>query len=213
LSNEYQTTNNFNRSQGYFGENSMNRKVRIFKIILAGDGSVGKTSLRKRYMGHGFEKEYIRTIGADFAVHETEIGNELIRWQIWDIAGQPEFSEVVKTYYKRCIGSIIIYDITKRGTFENAENWVSDIWMHNGIHPVIPLVLVGNKTDLRLRQNYGISKEEGKQLAAKLSETTRKIGFSVPYLETSALTGEGVQQTFQELRELIIGFINRTQEI
>jgi len=85
--------------------------------------------------------------------------------------------------------------------------------MHNGIHPVIPLVLVGNKTDLRLRQNYGISKEEGKQLAAKLSETTRKIGFSVPYLETSALTGEGVQQTFQELRELIIGFINRTQEI
>lgn len=187
----------------------MDFEVRLFKIILAGDGAVGKTSLRRRYMGHGFEKEYIRTMGADFAVLETTMGNEMIRWQIWDIAGQPEFSQVVKTYYKRCIGAIAVYDITQPTTFEHVENWVTDVWKHNDIFPVIPLVLVGNKIDLRLYQENAMTKEDGKKLAANLSTKTRKIGFSVPYLETSALTGEGVHQTFQKLRELIIGFIER----
>ncbi len=187
----------------------MDYEVRLFKIILAGDGAVGKTSLRRRYMGLGFEKEYIRTMGADFAVHETTIGNEMIRWQIWDIAGQPEFSQVVKTYYKRCIGAIVVYDITQPSTFEHVEDWVTDIWKYNEMFPVIPLVLVGNKIDLRRSQKNTMTNKDGKQLAAKYSATTRKIGFSVPYLETSALTGEGVHQTFQELRELIIGFIER----
>ena len=191
------------------GGKLMDNEVRLFKIILAGDGEVGKTSLRKRYMGHGFDKEYIRTMGADFAVHETIIGNETIRWQIWDIAGQPEYSQMIKTYYKRCIGAIVVYDITRRTTFEHADMWINEIWKHNGEFPVIPLVLVGNKMDLRSYRKNTLTEEEGTQLATELSAITEEKGFSIPYVETSALTGEGVHQTFQELRELIIGFIDR----
>ncbi|MFQ6125642.1 MAG: Rab family GTPase [Candidatus Heimdallarchaeota archaeon] len=187
----------------------MDHEVRLFKIVLAGDGAVGKTSLRKRYMGYGFKKEYISTIGADFVVHETIIGNETIRWQIWDIAGQPKFSQMIKTYYKRCIGGIVVYDITRQSTFKNVLNWATEIWKYNGLYPVIPLVLVGNKTDLRLSREDTLSIKMGKQLAEKLSETTEKNGFSIPYVETSALTGEKVQQAFQELRDLIVGFLER----
>ena len=74
---------------------------------------------------------------------------------------------------------------------------------------MIPLVLVGNKTDLRTCRNNTLTEEEGSQLASDLSAMTDEKGFSIPYVETSALTGEGVQQTFQNLRELIIGFIDR----
>lgn len=186
----------------------MDNEIRLFKIILAGDGEVGKTSLRKRFMGHGFDGEYIRTLGADFAVHETLIGNEMIRWQIWDIAGQPEYSQMIKAYYKRCIGAIVVYDITRRATFEHANMWINEIWKNNGEFSVIPLVLVGNKTDLRTCRKNTLTEEEGTLLASELSAMTDEKGFSIPYVETSALSGEGVQLTFQNLRELIIGFID-----
>ena len=77
----------------------MSDDIRLWKIVLVGDGAVGKTSLRKQYLGLGFETDYLSTMGADFALHDTSIEDTQIRWQIWDLAGQPVFKDVVKGLY------------------------------------------------------------------------------------------------------------------
>ena len=77
----------------------MSEKAFLVKIVLAGDGAVGKTTLRRRYLGEGFQASYMMTIGADFAVKRVDIGGKTITFQIWDLAGQPRFQMVRELYY------------------------------------------------------------------------------------------------------------------
>ncbi|MHA1236911.1 MAG: Rab family GTPase [Candidatus Hodarchaeales archaeon] len=137
---------------------------RLWKIVLVGDGAVGKTSLRKRYLGQGFDTDYLSTMGADFALHdttieETQISTE-IRWQIWDLAGQPIFKDVVQAYYTKIFGGILVYDVTRRQTFENAEKWLTDMWEHSGREKNVPVVLLANKIDLRDEGAETVSTDE-----------------------------------------------------
>ncbi|MCK5409392.1 MAG: GTP-binding protein, partial [Candidatus Heimdallarchaeota archaeon] len=81
-----------------------------FKIILAGDGAVGKTSIRERYMGKGFQESYLKTIGADFATKKIEKNEEQITFQIWDLAGQESYQSVRKSFYKGAIAAIMVFD-------------------------------------------------------------------------------------------------------
>ena len=122
---------------------------RLWKIVLVGDGAVGKTSPRKQYLGQGFDTDYLSTMGADFALHDTTIENTHIRWQIWDLAGQPVFKDVVRAYYTKIFGGVLVYDVTRRQTFENVEKWLNDIWSHSGREKNVPVVLIANKVDLR----------------------------------------------------------------
>ena len=92
-----------------------------FKIVLAGDGAVGKTSLRKRYMGKGFGS-YEPTLGADFVIYDTEIDTTIIKFQIWDLSGRPRFKEVVKDYYEGSAGAIVVYDVTRPDSLDNLKN-------------------------------------------------------------------------------------------
>ncbi|MFX0182726.1 MAG: ADP-ribosylation factor-like protein, partial [Candidatus Hodarchaeota archaeon] len=76
----------------------------IFKVVLIGDGAVGKTSIRRRYMGEGFRADFMATMGADFAYLKTKVDDNEIEWQIWDLAGQPAFRNVMKAYYRGSMG-------------------------------------------------------------------------------------------------------------
>ena len=82
------------------------------KIVLAGDGAVGKTSLRRSYLGQGFESNYQQTIGADFAIHEEDVGSFKVKFIIWDLAGQLVFHQVRKSFYKGTHGALIVCDVT-----------------------------------------------------------------------------------------------------
>ncbi|MHA2226007.1 MAG: Rab family GTPase [Candidatus Hodarchaeales archaeon] len=168
----------------------MSEDHRLWKIVLVGDGAVGKTSLRKTYLGEGFETDYLSTMGADFALYDTQIKETHIRWQIWDLAGQPLFEDVVKAYYTKVFGGILVYDITRRQTFNNVEKWLNDIRTYSKRDRKIPVILLANKTDLREEGTETVSTEEGKDLADK---------FGLKLIETSAKTGEGVQQAFDQL--------------
>ena len=170
---------------------------RLWKIVLAGDGAVGKTSLRKRYLGLGFETDYLSTMGADFALHDTAVEEVQIRWQIWDLAGQPMFKDVVQAYYTKIFGGVIVYDITRRQTFENIEKWINDMWEHSGREEKVPVVLLANKIDLRDEGAETVSTEEGQKLADSLG---------VPFIETSAKSGEGVNAAFAKLGKDILAF-------
>ena len=170
---------------------------RLWKIVLCGDGAVGKTSLRKQYLGLGFETDYLSTMGADFALYDTTIGDTQIRWQIWDLAGQPMFEDVVTAYYTKIFGGVVVYDVTRKQTFDNVKRWVNNMLSNSGRDKDVPFVLLANKIDLREEGAETVSTEEGQKLADSLG---------VPFIETSAKSGEGVQDAFARLGKEILDF-------
>ncbi|MFX0151405.1 MAG: Rab family GTPase [Candidatus Hodarchaeota archaeon] len=178
----------------------MSNDRRLWKIVLIGDGAVGKTSIRKRYLGEGFDTDYLSTMGADFALHDTMVENTEIRWQIWDLAGQPVFKDVVKAYYTKIFGGILVYDVSRRQTFDNVEKWVTDLWANSGREEKVPVILLANKIDLREEGAETVSTDEGKNLAEKLG---------LPLIETSAKTGEGVKSAFDQLGKTVLEYTSK----
>ncbi|UCE13678.1 MAG: GTP-binding protein [Candidatus Heimdallarchaeota archaeon] len=175
----------------------MSEDHRLWKIVLVGDGAVGKTSLRKRYLGEGFETDYLSTMGADFALYDTNINETHIRWQIWDLAGQPVFKDVVKAYYTKIFGGVLVYDVTRRSTFENVEKWLNELQENSKRDKTVPVVLFANKIDLQEEGAETVSPDEGKALADRLG---------LSFYETSAKTGEMVTAAFEKLGKEILDF-------
>ena len=180
--------------------------VFLMKIVLMGDGAVGKTALRERYLGKGFQSTYMMTIGADFAIKEQEITGKMVKFQIWDLAGQTRFGAVRSVYYLGCLGGLLLYDVTRPESFANLQNWISEYWKNNG-KGVIPVVILANKVDLRDQFPNSVSTEEGQEYCAKLSEQTMPHGFETRYLETSAKTGQNVPEAFATLGEVYFKFV------
>ena len=200
---------------GVLGSSRAGRKgeVSLTKICLLGEGGVGKTSLRRRYLGEGFPHTYAATIGADFAVKEVEcrVGegrdarNVRFRFQIWDLAGQARFAPVRKIFYQGATGALLVFDIARTQTFQNLKTWVREFFANNG-GGERPLILVGNKVDLRPSFPSCISEEHGQMLAEQLSIFFRKKKLQVHYIETSAKDGTNVDHAFEYLAKSIWGF-------
>jgi len=174
----------------------------ILKIILVGDGQVGKTSLRKTFLDEGFKDGYLKTIGADFAVKRLRIDEKEYIAHIWDLAGQQRFSTVREVYYRGTSGCLLVFDISRRSSFGNIPAWIDEL-LKNNENRVIPFVLVGNKSDLRATSKAPILREQPEEYARALSAWSE---LTVPYIETSALTGENVDNAFDELITNIFRF-------
>jgi len=176
-----------------------------FKFVIIGDHEVGKTSLIRRFVENKFLKDYRATIGLNVTTHKIEIyGNEVI-FSLFDVGAQEYFKRFRKTYYQGAQAAFIVHDLTNQISFENVEGWYKELkqFINNR---QIPMVLVGNKTDLV--QERAISYEDGAKLVAKLSKMHFEGGMS--YIETSALTGENVQDAFSLIA---YHFIIRSKEL
>ncbi|XP_059842351.1 ras-related protein Rab-32-like [Hypanus sabinus] len=122
----------------------------LFKVLVIGELGVGKTSLIKRYIHQLFSQNYRATIGVDFALKVLHWdSNTLIRLQLWDIAGQERFGNMTRVYYKEAVGAIVVFDVSRRSTFEAVVKWKDDldknVKLPNG--KPIPAVLLANKCD------------------------------------------------------------------
>lgn len=182
----------------------------IAKILLCGDGSVGKTAIRERYLGKGFQANYMMTIGADFAVKEiagkTEVGEEYtIKCSIWDLSGQLNFKDVRSIYYKGSHAMIMVYDCTNRNSFNNLTNWIEEIKKHTNIGAMC-MLLIANKKDLREQGKNHVTTEEGMNLAKQWATTIFENKLEVPFIETSAKTGENIQESFDRLGQIFVTF-------
>ncbi|OLS23800.1 MAG: GTPase KRas precursor [Candidatus Heimdallarchaeota archaeon LC_3] len=178
----------------------------MYKIVLCGDGAVGKTALRLRYMGRGFQAKYMMTIGADFALKEISVTDNLgnsqtFKFQLWDLAGQQNFSSVRPLYYMGAHGAILVYDVTRLSTFENTASWIAEITKGIG-KKLYPIVLIANKIDFRRQSDIAITAEEGRELARRISDEEFDGKIKIPYIETSAKTGENVDDAFLKIAEL-----------
>ena len=176
-------------------------KTFVFKIVLIGDGAVGKTSIRKRYMGQGFKSEYLNTVGADFAYYSEKVGDTLYKYAIWDLAGQPKFTNVRPLFYQGAFGALVVFDVSRPETLKNLDFWINEL-VKNTRTEGVPMIIVANKMDL-YEEGKSVSKEEAMEYVNKLRE--RFSGeFKIGYIETSAKTGMNIKEAFSMLRDYIV---------
>lgn len=175
---------------------------KIFKVIVLGDGFVGKTAITTRFCEDQFQQEYKMTIGVNFGNKTLRYkNNEIYNLQIWDVAGQERFKFLRTSYYAGAFGVILVYDVTNKLTFLNLANWTVEFQEKIGTKPAI---VVANKVDLptsgminQMTRRYyerEVSSEDGKEFADFLN---------APYIETSAKNGLNVHQLFTTLVDLI----------
>ncbi len=164
----------------------------VYKVLLLGDSTVGKTCFLLRYCDKTFQEAHLSTIGLDYRLKTMILkSGKNIKLQIWDTAGQDRFRAITKNYYKGANGIILIYDVTNLQSYENVKNWINQIREEANKNVVI--YLAGNKIDVEEKDRL-VKTEEGKKIAEE---------YNLPYYETSAKNGVNVNQIFEDIVEKI----------
>ena len=163
----------------------------LFKLILIGDSCVGKSNILLKYLKNQFNKNSKTTVDVEFDTKNIIINNKRIKIQIWDTAGQERYRSITSAYYKGAKGALIVYDITRKNTFDNIDKWITDLKLNGDKN--ICIIILGNKSDLidkrEINKNDGIKKAEM---------------YKTAFLETSALNGDNISKAFDELIEQIV---------
>uniref|UniRef100_A0A914YA69 Uncharacterized protein n=1 Tax=Panagrolaimus superbus TaxID=310955 RepID=A0A914YA69_9BILA len=161
--------------------------------MLLGDSCTGKTCLLIRFKDGTFmNNNFISTVGIDYRNKLVEVDKYKVKLQIWDTAGQERFRSITSSYYRDADALLLVFDVTSRPSFENIRNWLGQVREYANDH--VQITLVGNKIDLSAQRK--VKADEARQLASS---------YNIPYLETSAKTGQNVQEAFHDLaRRLII---------
>ena len=99
----------------------------LFKIVLIGDSFVGKTNIMSKYLKNEFHEDSKATVGVEFGAKKFDIEGKSVKAQIWDTAGQERYKSITTTYYKGAKGALIVYDITRKETFDSVDRWISEL--------------------------------------------------------------------------------------
>ena len=167
----------------------------LYKIIIIGDTSVGKTALLSKYLKGIFPTSPLSTVATEFATKIIQIKEGgYIKAQIWDTAGEEKYKSITYHHYKKSVGGLIVYDITKRSTFENVKNWYNDL-IYKAEKGCI-IALIGNKLDLV--EKNGKKREVSKEEAQSYAEDNHML-----FYETSAYNGNNINDIFEELMQTI----------
>jgi small GTP-binding protein len=165
------------------------KKEFMYKILLLGDSSVGKTCILTRYSENTFQEEHMATIGLDFKIKSVNLNGKIVKVQIWDTAGQDRFKSITKNYYKGAHGIILIYDVSNPKTYDNIKKWLAQI--KEEASSKVCIILVANKID---HEERVVTEEEGEKLAKS---------FNLKIFESSAKENINVTEAFQEVIENI----------
>jgi len=155
----------------------------LFKYIIIGDTGVGKSCLLLQFTDKRFQPVHDLTIGVEFGARMVSIEGKQVKLQIWDTAGQESFRSITRSYYRGAAGALLVYDITRRETFNHLTVWLEDARQHSNSNMTI--MLIGNKSDLEHRR--AVSTEEGENFAKQ---------HGLVFMETSAKTAQNVEEAF-----------------
>merc|ERR1712196_570141 len=170
----------------------------LFKVVLIGDSGVGKSNLLTRFTRNEFNRESKSTIGVEFATQTIQVEKKMIKAQIWDTAGQERYRAITSAYYRGAVGALLVYDITKRQSFDDVERWLSELRDH--AEENIAVLLVGNKSDLKHLRAVS---------TAEAAEFAEKQGLAA--IETSALDATNVDIAFHRILSDIYNAMSRRQ--
>ncbi|XP_069498304.1 ras-related protein Rab-3B [Ambystoma mexicanum] len=162
----------------------------MFKLLIIGNSSVGKTSFLFRYADDTFTPAFVSTVGIDFKVKTVYRNDKRVKLQIWDTAGQERYRTITTAYYRGAMGFIMMYDITNEESFTSVQDWATQIKTYSWDNAQV--ILVGNKCDMD--DERVISPDRGKHLADQL-------GFE--FFEASAKDNIHVRQVFERLVDII----------
>ncbi|KAG8483729.1 hypothetical protein CXB51_022571 [Gossypium anomalum] len=155
----------------------------VFKVVLIGDSAVGKSQLLARFARNEFSVDSKATIGVEFQTKTLVIDNKTVKSQIWDTAGQERYRAVTSAYYRGAVGAMLVYDMTKRQSFDNMARWLEELRGHGDQNLVI--MLVGNKCDLGSLR--AVPTEDAQEFAQREN---------LFFMETSALESTNVETAF-----------------
>ena len=168
----------------------------LIKLSIIGDSNVGKSNFLFKYIDDQFSPLHVATIGFDYKSKITTlpVSKKIVKLQIWDTAGQEKYMSINKNLFQRVQGIILMYDITKRQTFEHLDTWINIIKQMTN---EIPIILVGNKVDQEDNSENGRTVEysEGEDYA-------RENDFE--FFETSAMDGTNVNKVFATIAEKVL---------
>ncbi|PKA59466.1 Ras-related protein Rab11D [Apostasia shenzhenica] len=168
----------------------------VFKVVLIGDSAVGKSQILARFARNEFSLDSKATIGVEFQTRTLVIQHKSVKAQIWDTAGQERYRAVTSAYYRGAVGALLVYDVTKRQTFDHIPRWLEELRSHADKNIVI--MLVGNKTDLE--DQRAVPTEDAKEFAEKEN---------LFFLETSALEATNVEAAFMTVLSEIFGIVGK----
>ncbi|KAB1224715.1 Ras-related protein RABA4c [Morella rubra] len=166
------------------GQKNYNQKIDyVLKVVMIGDSAVGKSQLLARFTRNEFSIESKATIGVEFQTKTLVIDHKTVKAQIWDTAGQERYRAVTSAYYRGAVGAMLVYDITKRQSFDHVARWLEELRGHADKNIVI--MLIGNKTDLGSLR--AVPTEDAKDFAQREN---------LFFMETSALECTNVESAF-----------------
>ncbi|XP_045695869.1 ras-related protein Rab-3C isoform X2 [Phyllostomus hastatus] len=171
----------------------------MFKLLIIGNSSVGKTSFLFRYADDSFTSAFVSTVGIDFKVKTVFRNEKRIKLQIWDTAGQERYRTITTAYYRGAMGFVLMYDVTNEGSFTAVQDWSTQIKTYSWDNAQV--ILVGNKCDME--DERVVSTERGRRLGEQL-------GFE--FFETSAKDNVNVKQTFERLVDVICDRMSESLE-
>jgi small GTP-binding protein len=163
----------------------------LYKILLIGDSSVGKTSVLLRYIDGNFDPESRSTIGVDFKVASLDVAGKHVKLQLWDTAGQETFRTIVSSYYRGSHGVIFVYDVTAEQTFLSVERWLNEATMN--LRQKVPMLLIANKVDLEDQRQ--VTAERGAKFAQE---------HGMEFLEGSALLNTNIKEAFDRMAASLV---------
>ncbi|XP_077118019.1 ras-related protein Rab-3D [Ranitomeya variabilis] len=171
----------------------------MFKLLIIGNSSVGKTSFLFRYADDSFTSAFVSTVGIDFKVKTVYRNEKRVKLQIWDTAGQERYRTITTAYYRGAMGFLLMYDISNMDSFNAVQDWATQIKTYSWDNAQV--LLVGNKCDLE--DDRVIPAEDGRRLAEEL-------GFE--FFEASAKENINVKQVFERLVDVICEKMNESLE-
>lgn len=163
-------------------------RSKVFKVVLIGEGGVGKTSIVIKYTEDRFDESMKMTIGVNFATKQIDLEGRGVTLMLWDLGGQPRFREVVTDYFKGSKFAIAVYDATRNYTLERLVDWIDRV---KSVAPESELLIVGNKIDER-EPGSGVSLDEGQAFADR---------YGTSCMEVSAKTGAGIHEMFNHVAQ------------
>ncbi|KAI1299216.1 Ras-related protein Rab-18-B [Halotydeus destructor] len=166
----------------------------VLKILIIGESDVGKSSLLLRFTEDTFNQDTPATIGMDFKTAMVNIDGNNVKLAIWDTAGSERFRSLTPNFYRGAHGAILVYDVTRRESFEKVDSWYNELEMYSTRNDIVKM-LVGNKIDKCSGKAAAVAREDGLRWARK---------HSTLFIESSAKTSEGVKTAFEELVQKIL---------
>ena len=172
----------------------------LYKIILVGDMGVGKSSILSQYIKQIFPDSPLPTIAIEFATKVIKLKEGgYVKAQIWDTAGQEKYKSITSHHYRKAVGALLVYDITRKSTFVDCIKWYNEL--KNYCERDCVICLIGNKNDIKKRE---VTFEEGKNFSIK---------YKTIFFETSAKNKESVNECFEELLQQIYNIKRRNNNI